>query len=63
MITKEQLRELLLDDEDNNKGWYDEEKFRKKMKFVRNQFEMCGKYDIPIIKKQQIDLDKIKLLG
>ena len=45
MITKEQLRELLLEDE--NKGWYDEEKFRKKMKFVRNEFEKCGKYDIP----------------
>ncbi len=65
MITNEQLRELLFDDENvyENLFGYDEEKFLKKMKFVRNQFERCGKYDIPLIKKQEIDSDKIQLLG
>lgn len=30
---------------------------------MRNQFKMVGKYGMPIIKKQKIDLDKIDLLG
>ena len=40
---------------------YDEEKSYKKQKLVRNQFETVGKYNIPVIKKQSIDLDKIEL--
>ncbi len=30
-------------------------------RLVRNEFEMVGKYDIPIIHKDKIDLEKIKL--
>lgn len=30
-------------------------------KLVRNQFKMVGEFDIPLIKKQNIDLNKIKL--
>lgn len=40
---------------------YDEEKSYKKQKLVRNQFKTAGKYNMPIVKKQQIDLDKIEL--
>ncbi len=42
---------------------YEEEKRRKKQKLVRNEFEKCGKYGMPLIKKQNIDLDKIELLS
>lgn len=38
-------------------------KREKKQKLVRNEFERCGKYGIPLIKKQDIDLDKIELLS
>lgn len=40
---------------------YEEEKRRKKQKLVRNEFEKCGKYGMPLIKKQNIDLNKIDL--
>lgn len=40
---------------------YEEEKTRRKQKLVRNEFKGDGKYGIPLIKKQAIDLDKIKL--
>lgn len=42
---------------------YEFEKSYKKQKLVRNQFKMVGKYGMPIIKKQEIDLDKIDLWG
>ncbi len=42
---------------------YEFEKSYKKQKLVRNQFKMVGKYDMPIIKKQEINLDKIDLWG
>ena len=42
---------------------YEFEKSYKKQKLVRNQFKMVGKYGMPIIKKQKIDLDKIDLWG
>lgn len=32
-------------------------------RLVRNQFEMVGEFDIPLIKKQDIDLTKIKLFN
>ncbi len=40
---------------------YEEEKRKKKQILVRNEFEKCGKYGMPLIKKQNIDLDKINL--
>lgn len=39
------------------------EKQDKKQMLVRNQFATTGKYGMPIIKKQAIDLDKIELCG
>ncbi|MGN1222812.1 MAG: DUF4417 domain-containing protein [Christensenellales bacterium] len=50
---------------DNNltqeKTEYDNEKLLKKLKLVRNEFKTVGKYGMPLIKKQEIDLDKIDL--
>lgn len=50
---------------DNNltqeKTEYKQEKLLKKLKLVRNEFETVGKYGLPLIKKQDIDLDKIEL--
>ena len=50
---------------DNNliqeKTEYDKEKLTKKLKLVRNEFTTVGKYNMPLIKKQDIDLDKIDL--
>ncbi len=40
---------------------YKEEKLLKKLKLVRNEFTTVGKYDMPLIKKQNINLDKIDL--
>lgn len=42
---------------------YEDEKRRNKQRLVRNEFEGVGKYGIPLIKKQKIDLDKIQLLN
>lgn len=42
---------------------YEEEKRKKKQKLVRNEFTMSGKYGMPLIKKQYIDLDKIELMN
>ena len=33
----------------------------EKLKFVRNEFTIVGKYGMPLIKKQKIDLDEIDL--
>ena len=41
---------------------YEEEKRKKKQKLVRNEFKGVGKYGMPLIKRQDIDLDKIELL-
>ncbi len=39
----------------------EEEKRKQKQKLVRNEFERSGKYGMPLIKKQNIDLSKIDL--
>jgi len=39
---------------------YEDEKRRKKQRIVRNEFEETGKYGIPLVKKQDIDLKKIE---
>ncbi len=50
---------------DNNltqeKTEYEQEKLLKKLKLVRNEFKTVGKYGMPLIKRQNIDLDKIEL--
>ena len=61
-------RELERQQKNSNKSNSDEsdyefEKSLKKQKLARNQFKVIGKYGMPIIKKQKIDLDKIDLLG
>ena len=61
MITNEQLNLLFSNLE--NEYEYDEEKRKKKQKLVRNEFEKSGKYGMPLIKKQEINLDKIELLS
>ncbi|MBR6778590.1 MAG: DUF4417 domain-containing protein [Clostridia bacterium] len=45
----------------DEKSEYDYDKLLKKLKLVRNGFKTTGKYGMPIIKKQDIDLDKIDL--
>ena len=40
---------------------YEQEKLYKKLKLVRDEFKTVGKYGMPLIKKQDIDLDKINL--
>lgn len=47
----------------NLKNEYQEEKLKRKQKLVRNEFKGVGKYGIPLIKRQNIDLDKIELLA
>ena len=42
---------------------YEQEKFEKKQRIVRNEFKGVGKYGIPLIKKQNIDLDEIELFA
>ena len=39
----------------------EDEKRLKKQRIVRNEFERYGKYGIPFVKKQDIDLSKIEL--
>lgn len=40
---------------------YEEEKRKNKQRIVRNEFKTLGKYGMPLVKKQEIDLDKIEL--
>jgi len=42
---------------------YEQKKLSKKLKIIRNEFQTTGKYGMPVIKKQEIDLDKIDLLS
>lgn len=42
---------------------YEAEKRKNKQRLVRNEFKTVGKYGIPLIKKQNIDLSKIQLLN
>jgi hypothetical protein len=40
---------------------YEMQKQARKQKFVRNEFDTVGYYDMPLIKNQDIDLDTIEL--
>lgn len=42
---------------------YQDDKFKKKQLLVRSGFKSTGKYGIPLVKKQDIDPDKIELWG
>ena len=39
------------------------EEFRNNPLFLRNQFESDGNFDMPIIRKQYIDLSNVRLIG
>lgn len=41
----------------------EKEKIKKKQQIVRNEFETVGEYGIPLVRKQEIDIDKIELWG
>jgi hypothetical protein len=47
--------------ENDDYSSYEQEKLEKKLKLVRNEFKTVGRYKMPLIKKQNIDLDKIDL--
>lgn len=59
MNTSEQLSSLF--SVTDNESDYEDEKRKKKQRLVRNEFEKCGKYGMPLIRKQNINLDKISL--
>ena len=42
---------------------YELQKRRNKQELVRNEFKTVGKYQIPLIRKQDIDLDTISLIS
>ncbi|MBP3630277.1 MAG: DUF4417 domain-containing protein [Clostridia bacterium] len=42
---------------------YERQKQKNKKKLVRNEFRVCGKYDMPFIHKQDIDLNKRQFLS
>lgn len=53
-------KEKVIDKEESD---YEYEKSLKKQKLTRGQFKTVGKYGMPLIRKQEIDLDKIDLWG
>ena len=42
---------------------YEKQKAQKKRGLVRNELQTMGKYQIPLIKKQEIDFGTISLLS
>ena len=48
---------------EKNDEYYNELLKINKQKLVRNEFKMVGKYEMPLIKKQDIDLNKIQLMN
>lgn len=51
----------MLNKPEKEESAYNEEKHLKKLKLTRNEFKTVGKYGMPVIKKQKIDLEKIDL--
>lgn len=47
----------------DNESMSDYEKRRKKQKLTRNEFPTVGKYGIPIVRNQNVDIDKIEPWG
>lgn len=50
-------------EEEEQASSYEQEKQKEKQKIVRNEFQKTGKYGIPLIKKQNINLNKIEPWG
>lgn len=61
MLNNNQLNSIFSISEEESD--YEEEKRKNKQKLVRNEFEKSGKYGIPLLKKQNINIDKIELLS
>ncbi len=64
MKDTEKFKELyftLQSETDESSENYQQEKRQKKQRIVRNEFQLEEKYGLPIIKKQDIDLDCIDL--
>lgn len=61
MLNNKQLNSIFSISEEESD--YEEEKRKNKQKLVRNEFEKSGKYGIPLLKKQNINIDKIELLS
>lgn len=57
----EEFEDIKIYNEDEGGEDYYDLKHRKKQLLVRNEFKGDGKYGMPLIKKQDIDLDKIEL--
>lgn len=58
-MNKENLNQELL----NETNDYELDKRKNKQRLVRNEFKGVGKYGMPLIKKQEIDINKIELLS
>lgn len=58
-----QYKMLLQDFSMEKEKLNDDEKNEKKQKIIRNEFKTVGKYGMPLIKKQNIDLDKVEPWG
>lgn len=58
-MNKENLNQELL----NGTNDYELDKRKNKQRLVRNEFKGVGKYGMPLIKKQEIDINKIELLS
>ena len=48
---------------ERNDDYYKELLSRHKKKLIRNQFKMVGKYEMPLIRKQKIDIENLSLLN
>lgn len=57
MKEKNEVDNKIIDEESDYEG----DKLLKKLKIVRNEFKTIGKYGMPLIKKQNIDINKINL--
>lgn len=57
------INEFNFNVEKTSRDYYLEMLTLKKILIPRENFKMVGKYDIPLIKKQNIDLEKIELLN
>lgn len=57
------LKNFNFDIEKNDSDYYLEMLSLKKILIPRDNFKMVGKYDIPLIKQQNIDIEKIELLN
>ncbi|MCL2176794.1 MAG: hypothetical protein FWB72_02450 [Firmicutes bacterium] len=62
MFNEKNYAEYLYDLDKHEPTMYDEQKLKKKQKLVRDDFKTVGKFNMPFIKKQNIDISKVELL-